>query len=215
MLIMGFKLIDIKEYEYTNRVNVIDYFNEVNFNHILDLISLGNGKCSMEEASMILDDFLENDHTILDVIMELRKGLFGDNIDKEDDTEEESKNDIKKYKSLTDLYTYYCMQLMSIGLSYSEFWNMYVAEMFRTFSSIMIKLQNEQNRELRNYHTLAALVGSAVWGKLPKKPPEVEYIKNKEEENIDNIDDIQQIDMIAKLKSIVKMQNKRVAEGKD
>ena len=67
--------------------------------------------------------------------------------------------DITEYDSLTDVYIHFNMQLMSVGLSYSDFWNMNTTEMYKVFNSIVIKMQNEENRQLSNYHTLAAMVG--------------------------------------------------------
>ena len=85
---------------------------------------------------------------------------IGDNND--NDVDDNDKIDITSYNSLTDLYTQFGMELMSVGLSYSEFWDMNTKEMYRVFNSICIKIQNETNRELSNYHTIAEMVGGAV-----------------------------------------------------
>ena len=66
------------------------------------------------------------------------------------------------------------MQMMQVGLSYSEFWGMNTKEMYRVFDSLTLKMCNDTNRQLQNSYNLAALVGSAVWGKLPKQVPQVD-----------------------------------------
>jgi hypothetical protein len=73
-------------------------------------------------------------------------------------------------------------------------------EMYKVFNSIAIKMQNETNRELNNYHTLAAMIGGAVWGKLQKEPPRVQMVKDK---NTDVEDmDVDDAILVAKLKSL-------------
>lgn len=64
--------------------------------------------------------------------------------------------------------------MMQVGLSYSEFWSMNTKEMYKVFDSLVIKMCNDTNTQLQNSYNLAALVGSAVWGKLPKKVPHVD-----------------------------------------
>ena len=56
-------------------------------------------------------------------------------------------------------------------------------EMYSVFNSICVKMQNVTNRELSNYHTLAAMIGGAVWGKLQKEPPKVNLTQHQEEDN--------------------------------
>ena len=101
------------------------------------------------------------------------------------------------------------MQLMSVGLGYSEFWAMNTKEMYRVFNSICIKIQNETNRELSNYHTLAAMVGGAVWGKLQKDAPKVNIAHVNNNKDVD--DDVAIIN--AKLKSLVNTHNKSIEKG--
>ena len=98
---------------------------------------------------------------------------------------------------------------MSVGLSYSEFWDMNTKEMYRVFNSICIKIQNETNRELSNYHTLAAMVGGAVWGKLQKDAPKVDMRPVNDNKDVD--DDIAILN--AKLKSFAAAHNKSIEKG--
>ena len=80
--------------------------------------------------------------------------------------------------------------------------------MYRVFNSICIKIQNETNRELSNYHTLAAMVGGAVWGKLQKDAPKVDMRPVNNNKDVD--DDVAIIN--AKLKSLVNTHNKSIKE---
>ena len=115
--------------------------------------------------------------------MEIKEKLLGYGNNNEIDENSEDTVDITKYNSLTELYMHFNMQLMSVGLSYSEFWSMNTKEMYSVFNSICVKMQNETNRELSNYHTLAAMIGGAVWGKLQKEPPKVNLTQHQEEDN--------------------------------
>lgn len=200
MLVRNFNLLDIKNYEYTTGNNILSYFNDIKFDNMLDLISLGNNNCGDEAASEILDNYLKSGKSYVDAVLELKEALIGKGSNDENDVDEEDKIDISKYESLTDLYIYFSMQLLSVGLSYQEFWSMNTKEMYKVFNSIAIKMQNETNRELNNYHTLAAMIGGAVWGKLQKEPPRVQMIKDR---NTDVEDmDVDDAILVAKLKSL-------------
>lgn len=210
MLIKHFYLKDIKKYEDDTGNNILSFFEDIKFSNIIDLIRLGNSNCSEEQACDILENYLDDENnTLMSLMLEIKENLLGmgDN-DEDDDVPEEDKIDITKYDSLTDLYNQFSMELMSVGLSYSEFWAMNTREMYRVFNSICIKIQNETNRELSNYHTLAAMVGGAVWGKLQKDAPQVNMVPVNRDKDID--DDVAIIN--AKLKSLVEIHNKKVRE---
>lgn len=202
MIVRGFNLKDIKQYEYETGKNILEIFNKLEFSGLIDLISLGNGKCSEEDAYRILERYLRDDgNNLIKAFIEIKDSLLGigDNID--NDVDENDKVDISKYNSLTDLYIDYSMQLMSVGLGYSEFWSMNTKEIYKVFNSILIKMQNDTNRELSNYHVLAAMVGGAVWGKLQKEPPRVDYADRRREQ-IENDIDSETLVELAKVKAI-------------
>lgn len=201
MLVRNFNLFDIKKYEASTGNNILQFFSNINIANLLDLISLGNGYCSIERASEILDAYFESGGTIFDAMIEIKEALIGtgDN-SKENKSDDSSKIDISKYDSLTDLYITFSMQLMSVGLSYQEFWSMNTKEMYKVFNSIAVKIQNDTNRELSNYHTLAAMVGGAVWGKLQKEPPRIDITSKGDNEEVEGLDKEDAI-IVAKLKS--------------
>ena len=209
MLVKNFYLKDIKKYEDETGNNILSFFNDIKFSNMIDLIRLGNNNCSEEQASKILEEYLAQDnHTILSVMLEIKENLIGIGDNNDNDVDDEDKIDITNYSSLTELYNNFNMQLMSVGLSYSEFWAMNTKEMYRVFNSICIKIQNETNRELSNYHTLAAMVGGAVWGKLQKDAPKVNMTPVNTNKDVD--DDVAIIN--AKLKSFVNIHNKSIKE---
>ena len=209
VLIKNFYLKDNKKYEDETGNNILSFFNDIKFSNMIDLIRLGNNNCSEEQASKILEEYLAQDnHTILSVMLEIKENLIGIGDNNDNDVDDEDKIDITNYNSLTELYNNFNMQLMSVGLSYSEFWAMNTKEMYRVFNSICIKIQNETNRELSNYHTLAAMVGGAVWGKLQKDAPKVNMVPVNRDKDVD--DDVAIIN--AKLKSLVNIHNKSIKE---
>jgi len=206
MLVRKFYLKDIREYEDRTGKNILSFFNTLNFSNIIDLISLGNNNCSTQEASDILDTYLKyTDNTLVDAMITIKEALLGVGDNSSDEVDDEDKIDITEYNSLTDLYTHFNMQLMSVGLSYSEFWSMNTKEMYSVFNSICIKIQNETNRELSNYHTLAAMVGGAVWGKLQKEAPSIKLNHNTNKEVDDEVAIIN-----AKLKAMAANHNKNI-----
>lgn len=209
MLVKNFYLKDIKKYEDETGNNILSFFNDIKFSNMIDLIRLGNNNCSEEQASEILEDYLAQDNnTIISVMLEIKENLIGIGDNNDNDVDDEDKIDITNYSSLTELYNTFNMQLMSVGLSYSEFWAMNTKEMYRVFNSICIKIQNETNRELSNYHTLAAMVGGAVWGKLQKDAPKVNMTPVNTNKDVD--DDVAILN--AKLKSFAAAHNKSIKE---
>ena len=210
MLVKNFYLKDIKKYEDETGNNILSFFDDIKFSNMIDLIRLGNGNCSEEQACNMLDKYLENEsNSIVSAMLVIKECLLGIGNNNNNDVPDEDKIDITSYNSLTDLYTHFNMQLMSVGLSYSEFWAMNTKEMYKVFNSICIKIQNETNRELSNYHTLAAMVGGAVWGKLQKDAPKVNMMPINSDKDVD--DDVAIIN--AKLKSLVNTHNKSIKKG--
>lgn len=201
-LVRKFYLKDIKEYEDETGNSILKFFNDIKISNLIELIKLGNNNCEDDIAYRILDDYLSIEgNTILTAILEIKEKLLGTGETSDDELADNNDIiDITKFESLTDLYTHFSMQLMSVGLSYSEFWAMNTSEMYSVFNSICIKMQNETNRELSNYHTLAAMIGGAVWGKLQKDAPRVDYTKN-------NIEEDNSLEIVAKLKGLATTQN--------
>lgn len=207
MLISSFKLIDIRNYETNNNISLFDYFSNLSVSVTIDLISLSLN-LSTEEASDVLDNYLLN-HPYLEVVQEIRECILGNKGGEEGESQDSSSSstlDTSEFNTVTDLYIYYCMQLMSVGMSYGDFWSMNTKELFRVFNAILLKVENEANRQLNAYHTLAALVGSAVWGKLPKDVPKVEITEQGKKTRED-----EEIELLAvKLKAFANRHNQKI-----
>lgn len=198
MLVKNYKLDDIRKYEEETGNNILSYFNEIKFTGLIDLVRLGNNNCSEEEASDIIDAYFSRGFTYVDAMIEIKEKLLGKGANKSGDEEDSSLMDITGYGSLTQLYETYAWQLMSVGFpSYSEFWDLSTYSLYRVFSSIMIKRENDINQSLSLAHSEAGMIGAAVWGKLKGKPPQVKMAKPVGEQ-YDNMDEEQAI-MVAKL----------------
>lgn len=208
MLVRGYRVKDIKEFEEENSVNILSYFNNISISNIIDLITLGNGrKCTREEAAEKLDEYLQ-DHSLEEAILEIKEALIGKGANTEEDVDNPNLMNIEKYNSLTELYEEYCMQLMSLGFGYSDFWDLSIKSMYRVFNSIVIKRENDTNKDLSIAHTQAALIGQAVWGKLQKKAPQVDL---RQEQMINDMDADQAL-LVAKLATLMNKNRKKGEE---
>ena len=78
MLVRNFNLKDIKEYEDSTGVNILNFFNDISFSNLIELVKLGNGKCDDELACKIIEDYLSiPDNTLLSGILEIKEKLLG------------------------------------------------------------------------------------------------------------------------------------------
>lgn len=173
MIVKQFFIKDLKNYETDTGDSVIKLFNEFDIRNLLILISLGNGCCSIEDASIILDNYLieSEENSVISALQDIRKCLLGETASETDDTQEGI--DITKYRNITALYNEICSQLMSSGINWSEFWDMTTTDIYLAYDGIRTKNNNELNKELAMYHNLAHMVGAAVWGKLGNEIPRV------------------------------------------
>lgn len=102
--------------------------------------------------------------------------------------ENETGIEVSKYKCATDIFMEIGMNLTSVGMSFSEFWSMNTIEMHKMFKSIITRIKNDTDRELAIGHTMAAMIGQAVWGKLDKEPPKMnieQYDEDDEDSDMD------------------------------
>jgi len=169
MLVTKYYLSDIRDYEDTTGKSVLGLFQEISVSNLITLVMLGNRSVTEKQASTLLDVYLQ-EHSILEAYEQVKEKLLG-----KIDIDDENSIDLKEYKSLTDIYTNMCMEIMALGVSYSEFWSMTTTDMYRVFDSIIIKVQNEINQQLAIGHRNAMMTGAAVWGKLEADPPSVDF----------------------------------------
>lgn len=198
MLVRRFKVSDIRDYEYEHGVNVLDYLKQINISGLLELTSLGNGRCSIENAADILDKYLDSGGSIESGVLEIKEGLIGKGENEDGDNDDNTLMDITELKSLTELYDKYCDIMMSYDISYGDFWSMSTNNISGVFRSMVVKMQNKINYDLRIAHTNSILTAKAVWGKADKKAPQVDF--EKENREYDNMDEAQVL-MLAKLQA--------------
>ena len=175
MLAEKFYIKDIKEYEEKEGKSVIDTLKTLDLEGLVDLIEIGNlHKMEREQCYDYLDMYLQ-DHDIIDAFNDIKMTLFGDT-----DDDEESTVDITQYKNLTEAYNKMCFEIMTVGISYGEFWMFSTLEMYDAFNSCTIKVENDINNKLSIAYNQAALIASAVWGHLPKEIPHVDLVEKPE-----------------------------------
>ena len=179
MLVDKYYVKDIKEFEELTGKSVISILKEQDFDGLVDLIRLGmQSKPTKDKCYDILDQYLLQGHDLLDVFEEVRQCLFGDQMTEE---EQEDGINLEEFEYLTDAYNKMCFDIMSVGISYNEFWSFSTRDMYDAFNSCAQKIENDINRQLSLAYNSAALIGASVWGKLPKKVPQVDLVDHSNE----------------------------------
>ena len=179
MLVDKYYVKDIKEFEELTGKSVISILKEQDFDGLVDLIRLGMpSKPTKDKCYDILDQYLLQGHDLLEVFEEVRQCLFGDQMTEE---EQEDGINLEEFEYLTDAYNKMCFDIMSVGISYNEFWSFSTRDMYDAFNSCAQKIENDINRQLSLAYNSAALIGASVWGKLPKKVPQVDLVDHSNE----------------------------------
>ena len=179
MLVDKYYVKDIKEFEELTGKSVISILKEQDFDGLVDLIRLGMpSKPTKDKCYDILDQYLLQGHDLLDVFEEVRQRLFGDQMTEE---EQEDGINLEEFEYLTDAYNKMCFDIMSVGISYNEFWSFSTRDMYDAFNSCAQKIENDINRQLSLAYNSAALIGASVWGKLPNKVPQVDLADHSNE----------------------------------
>lgn len=178
MLVEKYYVKEIREYEEMTGISVISILKGQDFDGLVDLIRLGlPSKPTKDKCYDLLDSYLLQGHDLIDVFEEVRQCLFGDPVDED---EEEGIN-LNEFEYLTDAYNKMCFDIMSVGISYNEFWNFSTRDMYDAFNACTQKIENDINRQLSLAYNSAALIGASVWGKLPKKIPQVDLVDHSKE----------------------------------
>lgn len=191
MLVNKCYLKDIRDFEDEQHINVLSLFEKLSVENLVLILSILYRNKETDELYEIIDKYIDEGHSLNDLFIELRNIVLGYDVE---EAEKKQRNidaneiagtyeDITSYKTLTEFYTHLCMQLMSLGMSYSEFWSLTTREMYQTFEAIQQKMVMDYNREMQIWHNGAAMIGGAVWGKLPDKAPsiDIEELRNPDE----------------------------------
>lgn len=170
---------DIKEWEEKHQINVLSLFEVNTLENLMLILSIFYKDMPEDDLYQMIDSLFNSGYGILDLYIELRNVLLGYTVNKCDNDEEEKEDntgtfeDVRQYRFLSDFYMHLCMQLMSLGMSYSEFWSLTTYDMYKAFDAIQQKMVYDYNRQMQGYHMLAGLIGGGVWGKLPKEAPQI------------------------------------------
>lgn len=170
-LVNRFYIRDIREYEQENNVNIIKYFEDVfDIYNLIELIKLGNKTGTLEAVNLLYDYLKEGENDLETAYVEIRDTLLGKPVEQGGDGNLQA----VEFNSLTDLFNELCKQAMSIGLTYSEFWSMDTKEMYQVVEGIQERKIEQYNEKMIDEHRLALKIGAAVWGKLDKKPYQID-----------------------------------------
>lgn len=180
---------DIMEYELNNNINILLELSQNNLFVIVDMIKLGNGFNSTEEAEEYLDRILHNkqyDDIIIDLIYE----IIGKKPDEE--TEQTSKSSDNKVFDIMDIFSdyYNSIQAVDKNFSLSEFQSMSTRYMFKYAEGIKERFINERNIKLQEQYTNAMLIGQMISGKLKECPQLDENGNLKKKSLIDKIKEL-------------------------
>ena len=191
MLIGKCYLKDIKEYEEKHRVNILTLFNNISVKNMKELLSIIYRTDDEDLLYNVMDEYIDEGHGVFDLMTEIKNIILGYDENKVKSLNEEQQKEIKdtyedvtSYEYLSDFYMHLCMQLMSLGMSYSEFWSLTTKEMYQAFEAIQQKIVMDYNRHMQEYHTLAGLISSGVWGKLPEDAPHIDIDDTKDPNEI-------------------------------
>lgn len=189
MIINKCYLKDIRDYEDRSGKNILSLFEKFSITNLIEIIHAMKPDIQEDECIALIDNYFISGGSIEELFLELRNILVGYEIvgDGSSSTEENNNvEDITEYKTLTDFYIHLSMQLMSLGVSYSEFWSLTTKEMYQVFNSIQQKTVMDFNKNMQEYHILAGLIGGAVWGKPAKEAPHIDINDLKDPEEIIN-----------------------------
>lgn len=171
---------DIRNWEELHQVNVLTLFEDHKLENLMLILSVFYKDVPEEELYNMLDTLFNEGYGIIDLFLKLRDILLGytvENVEKSDEDKNDvtgSFDDIKQYNYLNEYYMHLCMQLMSLGMTYSEFWSLTTKEMYQAFNAIQQKMVLDYNRQMQIAHTQAAMIGAAAWGKLDKEVPQID-----------------------------------------
>ena len=189
MIINKCYLKDIRDYEDKTGKNILSLFENYSISNLLEIMQAMKPELTEDDCIAIIDNHFSNGGSIDEIFLELRNVLVGYEIigdGTKDSDEKQPVENIENYKTLTDFYIHLSMQLMALGISYSEFWSLTTKEMYQVFNAIQQKSILEFNKQMQGYHILAGLIGGGVWGKLPKEAPHIDINELRDPEEIIN-----------------------------
>ena len=189
MIINKCYLKDIRDYEDKTGKNILSLFENYSISNLLEIMQAMKPELTEEDCIVIIDNHFSNGGSIDEIFLELRNVLVGYEIigdGTKDSDEKQPVENIENYKTLTDFYIHLSMQLMALGISYSEFWSLTTKEMYQVFNAIQQKTVIDFNNKMQEYNIMAGLVASAVYGNPVKDVPHIDIDDLKDPEEIIN-----------------------------
>lgn len=183
----------IRKYEDRTQNNVINFLDNFSINNIIQLLCIIYDTENEDEICKIIDSYISEDKDLFSLYEEVKDIILGyksSEVENNTSTENEEPSvieDVSNYKFLSDFYMHLCMQLMSLGMSYSEFWSLTTKEMYQAYSAIREKELYDMNKSLYLIWLQSGYTGAAFAGKLPKQAPQIdinEVMNNNEDEII-------------------------------
>lgn len=164
MLVKEFIIKDILDYEILNDINILEELGAGNLFIVHDLIKLSN-KCTDEDADKLLEEYL-NKYGFDNLFEMMITELIGRSADKDND-----KNNIKQYKSFSDVLEDFYNQIQSIdkNLSLSDFWNISTRYMYKYSDGLKDRFILNLNKQSQESFINAENFIGLLFGKL-KEP---------------------------------------------
>lgn len=187
MIINKCYLKDIRDYEDKTGKNILSLFENYSILNLIEIMQAMKPELTEENCIAIIDNHFNNGGSIDEIFLELRNVLVGYEIigdGTKDSDEGQPVENIENYKTLTDFYIHLSMQLMALGINYSEFWSITTKEMYQIFNAIQQKSVMDFNKNMQEYHIFASLIAGAIWGKPAKEAPHIDINDLKDNEEI-------------------------------
>lgn len=192
MLVAKCYLKDIREYEENTGKNLLRLFDNISIRNLVTLLKIFNKGIADGEIYLVIDSYLDQ-YGLVEAFEEVKTALLGYKEDEEEQKTQKEEQDIEgtaddvnSYQFLYDYYMHLGMQLMSLGITYTEFWSLTTKEMYQVYEAIQQKMILDFNRQMQIAHISAGLTGGAVWGKLPDKAPRINEEEFREEDTVIN-----------------------------
>lgn len=168
---------DIRIYEEGSNSNLLDLFDVVSYYNLGVLVSVFR-HVDIESAFQFIDyETEQSDVSLIEMFDSIKKAIFiysDEEVQQVEDVDSNGVDDIRQFNTLTDYYMDVCMQMISLGLTYSEFWGLSTKEIYSLSTALNKKAVDDFNSKLQIAYTEAALFGGAVWGRLPKDAPKID-----------------------------------------
>lgn len=184
MIVTRVYMRDVRLYEENNNINILKLFESVSVENIITCLKLFN-HIDENEACDLLDKYMESDG-IGYVYNALINAFIGYDYTEDKNDGDDDSIDLTKFNYMYEYYDTLCMQLMALGLSYSEFWNLSTREVYSTSKALQQKIVIDYNMASRLQYQQACLTASAFVGKLPKEAPHISVDSVRRDDEIIN-----------------------------